>query len=356
MKKKSAKWVVAFLALYIGALVVLGGVTVLVDPYFHYHAPISFAKYELKEQRYQNNGILKNFDYDAIITGTSMTECFEASELNQLFGVTTVKVPFAGASYREINEQLQDAFAHNSGIRMVVRAIDMDVFFEDADKMSYTDYPEYLYDENPFNDVSYVFNKNVLLKSIQHLHGYMSEKSNGINFNAYSNWSNYATYGRDAILSKYNGSQLDVEKEPGTISEEEYAMMEKNISQNITTLAVENPDTDFYLCFSPYSIYFYDFWNRRGVLEKYLLAEQFYIEQLLPYENIHVYSFTSAFDVICNPDNYKDPQHHSGAINSMMLQCMKTGEYEVTAENYDEHCRVVYDFYMNYDYDGLYEE
>jgi hypothetical protein len=59
-----------------------------------------------RDERYLNDGIVKHFDYDSIITGTSMTQNFRASEFDELFKAHCVKVPLSGASYREINELL----------------------------------------------------------------------------------------------------------------------------------------------------------------------------------------------------------------------------------------------------------
>lgn len=76
-------------------ILVLTAVTVIIiDPYFHYHKPISFVSYKLSNQRYINDGIVKHFNYDAVITGTSMTENFKSSQFDKLFNVNSVKVPF----------------------------------------------------------------------------------------------------------------------------------------------------------------------------------------------------------------------------------------------------------------------
>lgn len=58
---------------------------------FHYHAPLKFLSYPLVNERYQNNGIVRHFDYDSVITGTSMTENFKTSEAQKLFGSDFIK-------------------------------------------------------------------------------------------------------------------------------------------------------------------------------------------------------------------------------------------------------------------------
>lgn len=356
MKDKNTKWVVAFIGTFVLILALMGGFNAIVDPYFHYHAPLDFVKYELKEERYQNNGIVKHFEYDAIITGSSMTQCFKPSELDALFGVNAVKVPFSGGSYKEVNDNLEVAFAYNPDIKMVVRCLDVNALFDDKDLMNYDNCPTYLYDDSVWNDAGYLFNKDILVLSVRSLHGYMVDGSGYLSMDDYVNWHGYYTYGEEVVEASYNREEVEVAEEQVAITEEEYAIMEATIEQNITSLAAANPDTEFYIYFSPYSIYYFDFWYRTGELEKYLLAEKFYIEKLLEYDNIHVYSFFEDYESICNPDYYRDLAHHNGDLHTKILQWMSEGKYEITKENYEEHYQAIHDFYMNYDYDALFAE
>ena len=45
------KWVIAFFALFLTVLALLGGFTAVVDPYFHYHATLDGLAYEIFYQR-----------------------------------------------------------------------------------------------------------------------------------------------------------------------------------------------------------------------------------------------------------------------------------------------------------------
>ena len=107
-----------------------------IDPYFHYHKPYTDSYYyDLNNQRSQNDGISKHFDYNALITGTSMTENFKTSELNEIFGVNSVKVSYSGGSYKEMNDNLVIALKNNSNLKMVVRGLDTGMFFDAPDRM-----------------------------------------------------------------------------------------------------------------------------------------------------------------------------------------------------------------------------
>lgn len=96
------KWIFIFFTETCIITFILAAINVIVDPFFHYHKPLPGLFYILNNERYQNNGILKHFDYDAIITGTSMTENFKTSEFDKLFNVNSIKIPFSGATFKEI--------------------------------------------------------------------------------------------------------------------------------------------------------------------------------------------------------------------------------------------------------------
>ena len=79
------------------------------------------------------------------------------------------------------------------------------------------------------------------------------------------------------------------------------------------------------------------------------------IELILEHENIHLFSFFTEFDMICDPNNYKDVAHYSEDINSKILVWMSEGKHELNEANYQEYCWQMYEFYTNYDYDSLFE-
>lgn len=352
--RKSTKWFIGFISCFLIILLLTGTFMVVVDPYFHYHKPLEGLKYSLENERYQNNGIVKHFEYEAIITGSSMTECFRPSEMATLFGVNAIKVPYSGGSYKEVNENLKVAAETNKNLKMVVRCLDAMRFFDDKDYLDYTDYPTYLYDDNLLNDVNYLFNKSILLVALQNVLGIGGNGSRSLDFDSYANWDEYYSYGYDAIMTHYDRNSMEVAVEKQSMTEEDYVRLEANIEQNVLTLARENPQIDFYIYISPYSIYCMDYWNRLGELEKRLDAEKRVIELLLTCENIHVFSFNTAYDVICNADNYRDVAHHREEVNSQILQWMKEGQYKLTLENYEAYCEEEREFLLNYDYEALF--
>ena len=345
-----------FLALFLGLLALLGGLTAVVDPYFHYHKPLKALQYRIYNERYQNDGIGKHFDYDAIITGTSMTQNFKTSELDALFGTNAIKVPFSGGGYKEINENLARALKTHPHTRLVVRGLDYNGLMHPADWSRYEAdfYPDYLYDSKPYNDVKYLFNKSVWFNETLYTLAYTRSGGKTTTFDAYNNWMAGRTFGKEALLSSYSRPQKV--STDAAFSDTVRETVYETVTQNITALAAAYPDTEFYLFFTPYSILFWDSVHQYGNLGQYLDAEKYAIELMLPYENIHLFSFFLDTDVICNFDNYKDANHYGEWVNSQILQWMHEGHGELTAENYEEYCRQEREFYTSYDYDAIFTE
>lgn len=347
------KWSIAFLIFVVLLLIGLGSVTVIVDPYFHYHAPLDSLQYPIYSERYQNDGIVKHFDYDAIITGMSTAENFKASEFNELFNVQSVKVPYSAGSFREINENLLRAIEANPDIKYVLRGIDCGRLFEDKDAISYKDIPTYLYDRHLYNDVYYVFNKEILFTGTDRVFEYTDSGELTTDFDTYCSWAAWYDFGREAIEAAYE--RKTDKSEMSQMSEQDYERMYGNVIQNIVNTVRDNPDITFFLYFSPNSIYYWDNLNQYGSLVSGIEAQKVATELLLQYDNVYLFSFFDEYDVICNPDNYKDTLHFTEDINSQILRWIHDGEHQLTKENYEEYYNNILDFYMNYDYDRLWE-
>lgn len=334
-------------------LVLLGGITVVIDPLFHYHRPLEQIQYPIKNERYQNDGITKNFDYSAIITGTSMTENFKTSEAQQLFHESFIKIPFSGARYKEISEALGRALKANSDVSIIIWGLDADALLADKDDARYDSYPTYLYDNNLFNDVQYVLNKEILFNYSIAAWRYTKTGGKTTTFDKYASWSHEYEYGKEAVESSYSRPIKNAEIKEWTV--DYMQMLEENLSQNVLALIEENPDVIFYLFMPPYSIYTWDRWNQYGEVSIQLEAQKRAIELLVEYDNVRLFSFFDNFEMICDLDNYKDAGHYSEDINSRILNWMANDEYRLTKENYQDYCERVEEFYMSYDYDSMFE-
>ncbi len=351
---KDKKFVVYTLSMLCVLLVLLGGLNVVIDPFFHYHKPQTGIAYILSSQRYQNDGIVRNFDYNAIITGTSMTENFKTSEFDSLFKCKSVKVPLEGSTLKETYNILDRAFKSNADIKYVVRSLDNYALLSGADQVSDFEYPQYLYDDNIFNDVKYILNKTVLLNHTLKTLYNTFDGADMTTFDEYSNWSSWMAYGKQPVMERFiRPEKIEKEAILDTASRERII---KNIESNVISLAKEHPNTEFYVFFPPYSIFNWDIWNQSGTLKYQIEVMEVVTEVMLEYENIHIYSFYDDIELICNLDNYKDNEHYGEWINSQILVAMENGSHKLEKDNYKEHFNYLLGIYSEYDYDKLYIE
>lgn len=349
----SKTWSMGFLALTLVLLICAASLTGVIDPFFHYHAPLAALEYPINNQRYQNDGIVRNFSYDALITGTSLTENFKTSEFDSLFDTHSVKVCYSGGTYAEITANLQAALEANSGIRYVLYGLDEWNLYGGKELiLADGEYPTYLYDDNPFNDTQYLLNKDILCSNTLEVLDYTRKGGKTTTFDVYSSWE-YPS-GKDVVLSGYNRAPKVESVIPFT--DEMAQTMQENLSENILALAAAYPDTEFLFFFPPYSILNWDAHAQEGILDMHIDAMTLASELLTQAQNIRLYSFYTDYDLCTNFDNYRDIVHYHSGINSLLLKRMHADTYRLTTDNYRQHWEEVREFYSTYNYEAIFTE
>ena len=283
-----------------------------------------------------------------------MIQNFKSSEFDEIFGVNSIKTGFSGASFKEIDQNVRVALKHNKELKTIIRCIDDNKLLDDKDRLSYSAYPTYLYDNNIFNDYKYLLNKDVTKESIKVIMRALFENRSNTGFDSYGYWNDSYKNGKEEVLSTYNRPEINGTQTPFT--EEDAEIVRGTINQNVIETANANPDVTFYLFITPYSILYWDALNRYGTLNKQLAAHKLAIELMLECENIKLFSFFDDTELFCNLDNYKDSGHYIASINSYMLKCMKNGEHILTKENYEEYINNLSMFLNAYDYDAIFAE
>ncbi|RKM59553.1 hypothetical protein D6856_10070 [Butyrivibrio sp. XB500-5] len=350
-------WLISWIIIVVSALSVFAYWCYKIDPYFHYHKPeLNSYFYTLNNQRSQNDGIIKHFEYNALVSGTSMAENFRTSEVDEIFECNSIKVAYSGGSYKEINDNIKNALKVNPNLRIIIRSLDMGKFFSTVDEMR-TDlgkYPTYLYDNNVFNDVEYLLNRDILFNRVYQMT--LDNDKEGFEpgittFDNYSRWQDSYVFGINTVAP--DGVAVNKTVEDEHLSNGEKALIKENIVTNVTNVADEYPDVDFYYFYTPYSAVWWCEQYNEGRLFKQLEAERYITELILPHKNIHLFSFNNRTDLTTDLNNYKDENHYGTWINSLMLRWMHDGKYLLTEENYEDYLRKEYDFYTTFDYTSL---
>lgn len=338
---------------FIGAfaffLLLEAATVIAVDPYFHYHAPLKDLFYTLDNQRAQTRGMAKFFDYDAIITGTSLTEQFYTSEFDSFFGTNSAKFPFSGATFYETEQMLESAFRSGNEIRYVLRSLDVNHLTDESKSLreDLGDYPYYLYNDKWWDDYRYLLNEDVLLGyCVPTLAGFIEGVPGG-----HTSFDDYMRSGGGGAKWFFSEEPFDssgIEEIP--LSNEEKNRLIENVRTNIVDIANAHPDTTFIYFIPPYNTEFWMGNVKEGKVGCVCDEIRITMRLLLECENIKLYCFTNRTDITTDLNNYIDGYHYVESINSMILQWIAEDEDFITWENYAEYVDTMEDFYKNYKY------
>ncbi len=359
------KWFLTFIILFVAVLVFVGGVVAFVDPFFHYRAPGNLFFYRLYDQRSQNDGITRHFDYDTILTGTSMAENFKTSLFDELMGTDSVKIVYSGATYKEINENLKVAYESGHALKYVFRPIDYSLLVKDKDDMRIDmgEYPVWITNKNPFDDVKYLLNRDVIINyTLPMIAGYFNGTSPGItSFDDYSYTGDDNVFSREAVLAGTNG--FGDPSEVYDASEEDIRMVFENVEQNIVSLARQHPETTFIYFFPPYSMAYWGGLKQEGNLDRYIELVGLAASMMSECDNIHVYCFANQLEVTANLDNYRDVAHYSPEINDLIeteIAEIENGgndadkwQLRITKDTVNSYFDELLELLKNYDYNSL---
>jgi len=355
MGLQSRKWFGWTLAVLATCLVMTAALVGWVDPYFHYRAPRTDRfRYTLDNQRFQNDGIVRHFDYQALITGSSMAENFKTSDVERLWGLKAVKVPFAGASYRELSRLVCRAVAANPKLELVIVGLDFNKLIMDPDWMrtDLGDFPDYLYDENPWNDIGYLLNRDAVWKSLKAI---LPWSRPGItSFDEYACWHTPETpYGASAVLR--GQTYVPVTDVPQrAYSSDDAARVAANIRENLGPIMDCGRRVLFFV--TPYSAARMYAWLREGRFERQLQAERQLAEAVFAHPDAHVFSFNSQLEITGNLANYRDIDHYGPWISTRILEDMHAGKGEWARQNLSARIDAERRAYRDFDYRKMFEE
>ena len=159
MKRKH--WALLCLGGLAAAFLFLAALIIYVDPFQIYHlATRCIPPIDNTTQVYANAGIVRHYDYDSAVVGTSVTENFRPSLMDEHLGGRFIKLcSSAGTAYN--HALLMDLAFRTHDMKRIVYGLDVYSFIAELDETG-TEMPMYLYDDNPFNDAEYWFNRSVL--------------------------------------------------------------------------------------------------------------------------------------------------------------------------------------------------
>ena len=352
-KMQPKRWLAGFLGIFLAGLAGCMALVIWVDPFFQYHKPLAWFPYLVDNQVNQNPGLAKHMDYDGILIGSSMTASFNTDWFEELMGMKTQKLSYNGSYPKDLSNIMQLVFdAKGDQVKAVYMAVDQSTFSADPEE---TKFPvtDYLYDDNVFNDVPYLLNKDVLLDYI--LRPLADRKDASDWAELYKPWWTDEYYNKANVLMYYEAVE-EKQEEEALAADYFKDAVEENLQKNILPYIEAHPETEFYIFYPPYSILFWNDVTREKELEAVIGRLEYMTERLLNYENVHVFNILGKEDIICNLNNYADYMHYHKNVCRYITECFATGENELHPENYGQAFDEIRTLAMSYNYPAIWDD
>lgn len=154
-----------FIGVLAAVLLLLGSAMAFlmaVDPLMTLH-PLEEGETALfSNQRYEMPGLIRNQDYSAVVMGTSLVANYRASWFTEALGAETLKITFPDGWVSEFDTALNLAFDTHPELERVFFCLDPNILIR-PDSERTVELPQYLYNTNPLDDVSFYLNADSLV-------------------------------------------------------------------------------------------------------------------------------------------------------------------------------------------------
>jgi hypothetical protein len=312
------------------------GVTYAVDPlqFFHraWYAPTWSAN-----ERYQEPGLVRNFAYDTVIIGSSMTQNFYPSYVDRVLGGRTMKLSIAGSTAHEQYLILSLALATGKPKR-VIWGIDDWVFRGPADRVrsDLGPFPFYLYDGDPFEYVEYLFNWSTFSDSLAILRDRTRLAAPGADRppDEWDTFDKLYRFARDRAIADYFNPRT-ISAFDAAIRSNAYDVEQMRVSfaANMLSLIEQNPKVEFDLFFPPYSILNAKFYEVRypALFDELLSFKGDLASRLVREPNVRLFDFQDITAITEDLDHYKDTGHFDVAINQYIIDSIAHNAHRVDA-------------------------
>lgn len=347
MKDVYLRWAAGLLGCVLMLLALCGAVVYYVDPCLYYRMPERWQPVFFNE-RYQAAGVIKHVEADTVILGTSMTANYHAGRGAELFGGTAVRITLPDGYFSEFDSAVDLLFREQSPERIVF-GLDPNILIRDGSGVTGA-MPDYLYNQDPVDDMKYLLNKDTLYYSLYVL--LANRWGGGQTVEEGFIWDDGTVWERYEALRTYRRPDLAEEQLP---EDAYFSQTDENLAV-METWFQEHPETEFDVFFPPYSILYWDRMTRKGELEARFASIARAAERLLAYENVKVYAPIFNKEIVTDLDRYCDYIHHSPETCTEVLREIASDEYRLTWENLPTVLESWHKYVTDYDYDSIWDQ
>ncbi len=172
----------------IGIGLFIAGFILALDPYQNVPFSLPLARAPIAgNQRFAYPALARSPQFDSVIIGTSTTRMLDPENFDDMLGAKFVNLSMNSATAYEETEILRLFLRHHQEPRYVIVGMDVS-WCERRDALpryTFRQFPEWMYDEDRWNDLVYLFNDKALENSVRMLELLIGQRSPKYRRNGY---------------------------------------------------------------------------------------------------------------------------------------------------------------------------
>ncbi len=338
MKKSvsPAKWIVSFFALFLVLCVLLSLAAYAVDPFFQFR----FNSAYLMDSDIAG-GLIKHYDYDTLILGSSITQNFRMNTFREELNDTPLHIGVGGISLRMIEDCMETAYRAGHAETYYI-AVDPYLFYDVRNH-----YPaEFYFQDGLLPKLRYFLSHKVwfhylpldlglgILDRLGKKSPLAGDTCTPENIDRFGDWSDKFEFGEDVVLDNYLNHRYSITE---IKTDDLYDTMAGRIDHLMERLDFDKGNHIFF--FPPYSSLYWSDMQLDGHFEDLIRAKRYFIERAFE-KGASVFDFQAA-DLTGDLNNYKDTTHYTPEINDWMVRCFANSRYLVTEGSLEEYLELL---------------
>jgi hypothetical protein len=328
VKKRSYSFILSVTALLV--LMLVSSFNYFVDPFTYYHQPWTDINYS-QLHRFSNPGLARQYDYQAVLVGTSHFMELESSRFSEIIGVPGLNLSTNGGLFREQSELVELILDQGKADTIYWEMNFPSLSLGDATGSLGQQYPEYFYHPTVETPFRYLASLDTLVHSWKAVNnpGVISiDNRNELVHREFSERRVMASWERE--IQRWSPELRNYWLAVQSSVDSSREVLEKRL----VPLLESHPQVSFKLILPPHTLMFFllreamgaDGFNRWLEFRKTLgeLADQ--------YPNAELYDFQADWVLVEDFELYRDIEHFSYRVLETVFENVRDGENSVSRD------------------------
>ncbi|MFV0536749.1 MAG: hypothetical protein ACK5M3_05165 [Dysgonomonas sp.] len=334
-KYSSKKFITVFSIVFFVALMCIGLISYIVDPFFQFRAKPD-TRYFLNP-RFVTGGLAKSYDYNVVVLGSSMTQNFNMNILRNISAdYKPVKLSTGGMNCVEM--EYIYSLIKKEQVKTFIINIDIPQFNSTFEEVRY---PQYLYEDGIVNKLKYLYGYETFVRFTPIDIGltlYLKDESKitpeydmKTNIDNVGNTSLDVHYGADYVKQLYLSGWTVSEQ----LLEDMKSRMQTRLDSMLARMSPDKyPNAEYVFVMPPYSALYWYHAKKQGYYNEFMDFTRYIEYSIRKYNNVRIALFFD-MDEITDLNFYADITHFNPAISDKILENIKNPAYELTPSNID---------------------